>query len=189
MKTIAILAANWQEDLSNGNSSTSALWFTESTPHTSLKPISSSTWKHFVDTQDMEWVNTDSQMESIFPGKLGHIFVASNSSSLKSFTRYVLLFPRHQVHTEREFINPFLLHSNIIDPDLGIRHTTTKAWFRIRLIFYLAITPSRSCNNKKSPLNIETSESPIKLKKQPKSPFWYATITWHTDIDTQMSFI
>uniref|UniRef100_A0A2P2LQR2 Uncharacterized protein MANES_02G217700 n=1 Tax=Rhizophora mucronata TaxID=61149 RepID=A0A2P2LQR2_RHIMU len=147
MMTVAVSATNRQENLTNGHSCTSALWLTKCTPHTSLKPISSSTGKHFVDAQDMERMNANPQMEGILASTFGHVFVASNSGSLKCFTGHVLLFPGHQVDTEWELINSFLLHANIVNPNLRIRHTTAKARFWVWFVLDLAIAPSRSYRN------------------------------------------
>jgi len=138
MVTVAVLAMNWQKNLSNCNSSTSSLWFTESTSHASLEPISSTTWKHLVDTQDMEWMNPDSQIESILSS-----IVASNTCCLKSLTGDILL-PGHQVRPEWELINSLPLHANIINPDLRVRHTAAVMWLWAWLIFYLTVTSCRS---------------------------------------------
>ncbi|KAI5398973.1 hypothetical protein KIW84_064369, partial [Lathyrus oleraceus] len=83
---VAILAANREKHLSNSHPSTNTLWLSKSTSHTSLKPISSSTGKHLVNPKNMEWVNPDSQVESILSSKLCHVLVASNTSSFKSLT-------------------------------------------------------------------------------------------------------
>ena len=145
MRAVAVLATNRQKNLTNAHPRTNTLWFPKSTPHTSLKPISSCTWKHLIDAQDMERMHPDSQMECIFPSKFGHIFVASNTCSLKSFTWNILFFPRDQMNTEGELIHSFLFHSYIVNPDLGVRYTTAIPWFWVWLVLDLAITPSRSC--------------------------------------------
>nr|GLL30873.1 hypothetical protein E3P99_02043 [Ipomoea trifida] len=121
---IGILAAHRQKNLPNGNTSTRTLRLAESPSHASLKPISSSTRQHLVYTQNMEGVDPDPQVESVLSSELCHVFVASNTSSFKCLTCHILLLPTNQVHTEGELIYPLFLHSNIIDPDLRIRHTT-----------------------------------------------------------------
>lgn len=47
-------ASHRKDDLTNVHASTGTLRLAESTPHTSLEPISPSTWKHLVDTKEME---------------------------------------------------------------------------------------------------------------------------------------
>lgn len=49
-------------------------------------PISTGTRKHLVDTNDMEWVCTDSEMERIFSNELRKILVATDTSSLERLT-------------------------------------------------------------------------------------------------------
>ncbi|MDG2861147.1 hypothetical protein P7M27_26230, partial [Vibrio parahaemolyticus] len=126
MMAVAVLAADRKKDLSNSHSSTSTLWLSKSTSHSSLEPISTSTRKHLVDPKNMEWVHPDSQVESILSSKFGHVLVASNASSFQGLTRNVFLLPTNQMDTERKFINTLLLHTNIVNPDLGIRNTTAK---------------------------------------------------------------
>jgi len=125
MGSIVVLAAHRKENLANVHPSTGTLGLAEGTPHSSLEPISPSTRKHLVDTEHMEGVNPDPEVEGILSCRLGHVFVARDTGSLKSLTRDILLFPRDKVHTVGELINSLLLHSNIIDPDLGVRNTTT----------------------------------------------------------------
>lgn len=59
MVAVVVLATNREEDLPNGDTGTCTLRLTESTPHSSLEPISPSTRKHLVDTKHMEWVHPD----------------------------------------------------------------------------------------------------------------------------------
>ena len=145
MWAIRVFATDWQKNLTDANTSTNTLGLTKSTPHASLKPISPSTWQHLVDTQHMERVNPDPQVESILARKLGHVFIASNACSFKCLTGDILLLPTDQMDTEGELINSLLLHANIIDPDLGIWDTTAVPWLRVGFVFDLAITPCRSC--------------------------------------------
>lgn len=147
MVAVAVLAPDWEQDLTDGNPSTCTLWLSKSTPHTSLEPISPSAGKHLVNTENMEGVDPHSQMESILSSKFGHVLIASNPSCFQGLTRNILLLPTHQVNTEGELIHTLLFHSNIIDSDLRIRNTTAVPWFRVRLVLDLPITPCRSYDN------------------------------------------
>lgn len=93
MDGIVGLAPHRKEDLANGNTGTDSLRLPESTPHTSLEPISPSTRKHLVDTEHMERVNPDPEVEGILSCMLGHVLVASNTGSLKCLTGHILLLP------------------------------------------------------------------------------------------------
>jgi hypothetical protein len=55
----------------------------ESTAHPSLEPIRSSARKHLVDTQHVEGVDADAQVEGVLSGVLGHVLVSSHTSRLK----------------------------------------------------------------------------------------------------------
>ena len=148
MLAVAVLASNGKKNLTNGDSCTSSLWLTKSTSHPSLEPISSGTWKHLVNSKNMEGMNSNPQMKRIFPSKFCHVLVTGNTSCFQSFTWNILFLPTHKMNTEGEFINTLLLHSNIINPNLGIRNTATKSRFGIRLVLDLAVTSSRSCKTK-----------------------------------------
>jgi hypothetical protein len=143
MGSIAVLAPHRKEDLANVHPSAGTLGLAKGTPHSSLEPISPSTRKHLVDTKHMERVNPDPQVEGILSCRLGHVLVASDTCSLKSLTGYILLLPRDKVNTVGELINALLLHSDIIDPDLGVRYTTAVPGFGIWLVLDLAIAPCR----------------------------------------------
>merc|ERR1719219_1298957 len=52
-----ILTTNGHQWLTNVDSSNGSLRFTISASHTSLEPISSSTRQHFVDANNMEWMD------------------------------------------------------------------------------------------------------------------------------------
>lgn len=93
MDSIVRLAPHREEDLADSNTGTDTLWLPESTPHSSLEPISPGTRKHLVDTEHVEWVNPNPEVEGILSSRLGHVLVARNTGSLKSLTGDVLLLP------------------------------------------------------------------------------------------------
>ena len=143
MGSIVVLAAHRKENLANVDPSTGTLGLAEGTPHSSLEPISPSARKHLVDTEHMEGMNSDPEVESILPCRLGHVLVACDTGSLKSLTGDILLLPRDEMHTVGELVYSLLLHSNIIDPDLGVRNTTAIPRLGIWLVLDLAIAPRR----------------------------------------------
>lgn len=95
----------------------SLLRLCKSTSHDSLEPISSSTWVHLIDVQDMKKVNPHPKVEGILSSIFCHVFLPGNSSTLKIFTGHILL-PADKVYTEGEHICT-LLHIHIIDQDLA----------------------------------------------------------------------
>ena len=124
MDSIVGLAPHRKEDLANIHPSTGSLWLPKSTPHSSLEPICPGTRKHLVDTEHMERVNPNPEVEGILSCRLGHVLVARDTRSLKSLTGDILLLPRDEMHTVGELIHTLLLHPDIVDPDLGVRDTT-----------------------------------------------------------------
>jgi hypothetical protein len=82
---IGFLATDGQKDLTNVNPSDGSVWFAPSASHTSLQPISTSARQHLIDANDVEGVDTDSQMEGVLSGSLGDVLVATDTSSFESF--------------------------------------------------------------------------------------------------------
>ena len=71
------------EDLTDLDAGDGTVGLTPGTTHTSLEPIGTSAGKHLVDANNVERVDTDADVESILTGGLGHVLVASNTTSLK----------------------------------------------------------------------------------------------------------
>lgn len=103
-RSVGILGADGENDLANVDTSDSTVWLAPRATHTSLQttdaisadrsrfgvddslPISTSAGQHLVDTQDMEGVYTDPQMEGVLAGGLRDILVSTDTGGLKSFT-------------------------------------------------------------------------------------------------------
>ena len=66
--------------------------------------------------------------------------VATNTGSLESLGGELLIFVRHEMHTQRELVDAGLLAAQIKDTDLGIGHTTAKPGLGVRLVLAVAIT-------------------------------------------------
>jgi len=147
MNAILVLATHGQEHLSNGHPSAHPLRLAESASHTRLEPISPGAREHLVDTEHMEGMHTDTQMERILSCVLGHVLVAGNAGRLESLTGDILLFPRHQVHTEGEFIDSLLLHAHIVNADLRVRDTPAKPRLRVGLVLNLPVASGRTATH------------------------------------------
>lgn len=87
-------------------------------------PISSSTGQHLVDSDNVERVNPDPQVESLLSGSLDNVLVGANSSSFKSFRRKLLVLVRDEMATEGEVVDIGPLSSQVEDSDLGVGNTT-----------------------------------------------------------------
>lgn len=107
--------------------------------HTSLKSISSGTRKHFVDTDDVPWVDSDSNMESEFTSVDLHVFVGSDTGSFKSFRGDLLFLVGNKMDAHWELIPTGLLRSSVIDSDFGVWHSTIEARLWIWLILLVSV--------------------------------------------------
>ena len=119
-----ITRADRQEHLANVHTSHETVWLTEGATHTRLQTVSTGAGKHLVDTDDVVRVNTDTQVERILTGRLGHVLVSTDTRGLQSLGRDLLVLVTDQVHTEWEFVYRCLLTTQIVDTDLWVWHTT-----------------------------------------------------------------
>ena len=111
----------------NLDTSDGAGWLTESVTHTSLKSICASAGKHFLLTNNMEWVNSDSHVEAILTS-LGHdVFVAGNTACLQGLRRDLLLFPAEEVNALRKSVDWGALVAEVEVTDLWIWNTTAES--------------------------------------------------------------
>ena len=141
---VAFLATNREQHLPNSNPSAGPERLPESSAHTSLKPIGSGARKHLVDSEDMEGVNPNPQVERIFSGELGHVLVAGDSRRLESLAGNVFLLPGDEVNAEGELVDALLRHADIVDSDLGVGHTAAEAGFRVGFVLNLAVASGGS---------------------------------------------
>lgn len=117
--TVALSGSDGQEDLADVNTSDSVVWLTVGTTHTSLQPIGTSAGQHLVDTDDVEGVNSDSQVERVLTGGLGDVLVGANTGSLESLRGNLLVLVTDHVCAEGEVVYRSLLTSKVIDADLS----------------------------------------------------------------------
>jgi len=134
-----LAAADGAQNLANVDTGDSTVRLTEGTSHPSLETISAGAGKHLVDTNDVERVHTDADVESILTRTLGHVLVACNTACLEGLRTDLLELIRHQMGTEGEVVDGSLFATQIIDTDLGIWHTTAVARLDVRLVLLIAI--------------------------------------------------
>jgi hypothetical protein len=70
---VGVTGADGQEDLANVHTGDETLGLTEGTTHTGLKTIGTSARQHLVDTDDVEGVDTDAQVETFLTGDLHEV--------------------------------------------------------------------------------------------------------------------
>lgn len=74
--TVGVTGADGQNDLANVHTGDGTLRLTEGTTHTGLETIGSGARKHLVDTDDVEGVHTDTEVETFLTGDLHEVPVA-----------------------------------------------------------------------------------------------------------------
>ena len=68
--TVGVTGADGQDDLANVHTGDNTVGLTEGTTHTGLQTIGTSARQHLVDTDDVEGVRTDTQVETFLTGDL-----------------------------------------------------------------------------------------------------------------------
>jgi len=102
---VGVLATDGHDDLTNVDTSGGTDGFTPSATHTLLESIGTSTGQHLVDPQDVEGVDTNTQVEGILSGSLDDVLVGADTGGFQSLRTQLLIFIRYQMTTEWEIIN------------------------------------------------------------------------------------
>ena len=100
-----VVSPDGDEDLSNLDPGGGAVGLAEGASHSGLEPVSSGTGQHFVDAENVEGVDSDSDVEPILAAVLDEILVAADAPGLQSLGGNLLQLVRHQVDGEGELVN------------------------------------------------------------------------------------
>lgn len=92
--TVGITGTDREQDLANVHTSNGAVGLAKGTTHTGLETIGSGARQHLVDTDNVEGVSTDAQVETFFTGNLDEVPIIIN-----------------RIRTDIAHSNPPLLHS------------------------------------------------------------------------------
>ena len=122
-----LLASHREQRLPNVHSGHLTNRLAVGTSHTRLQSICSGAGQHLVDSETVPRVDSDSQVEGVLSCEFNQIFVARNTACFKRFRADLFLLHGDSVHGEREHVNVGLLITDIINTDLGIRHTSVVA--------------------------------------------------------------
>lgn len=114
------------DDLTNVDTGDSAVGLAPGTTHTSLQSIGTGTRQHLVDTDDVEGVGADAQVEGVLSAGLDHVLVGANTGGLEGLRAQLLVLVGHHVDAEREVIDRSLLATEIKDTNLGVGDTTVE---------------------------------------------------------------
>jgi len=140
--TVRVTGSDRQNDLANVDAGDSSVGLTPSTTHTGLETIGSGTGQHLVDTDDVEWMASDTHMETVLSGNLDEVLVGADTSGFESLGTQLLVLIGDKVNAEREVIDTGTLPSEVEDTDLWVWDTTVEAGLWIWLV--LAVTVATS---------------------------------------------
>lgn len=132
-KHTGVTGADTHEDLANVDTGNNTVGLTPGTTHTSLQSIGTSARQHLVDTDDVERVSADTEMERLLATVLGEVLVGANTGSLQGLGAQLLILVGNEMDAEREVIDVGALSAKIEDANLGVGDTTVEAGLRIRL--------------------------------------------------------
>jgi hypothetical protein len=153
---VGVTGADGQDDLADVDTGDLTLGLSESTTHTGLETIGTSARQHLVDTDDVEGVDADTEVETFLTGDLhevpvvlslilflsflisyflrrenrvrwlSDILVGTDTSGFQSLGGKLFIFVGDEVNAEGEVVDVSLLTSQIEDTDLGIGNTTVE---------------------------------------------------------------
>ena len=155
--TVGVTGADGQNNLANVHTGDETLGLTEGTTHTGLQTIGTSARQHLVDTDDVEGVHTDAQVETFLTGDLdkvpieshmrmcpcmsgerygsgsSNVLVGANTGGFESLGGQLLVLVGNQVDAGGEVIHVGLLTTKIEDTNLRVGNTTVEPGLRVRL--------------------------------------------------------
>lgn len=82
IKHTGVTSADRHDDLTNVDTGNETVGLAESTTHTSLQSIGTGARQHLVDTDDVEGVSADTQVETLLSAVLDEILVGANTGRL-----------------------------------------------------------------------------------------------------------
>lgn len=130
---VGVTGADGQNDLADVHTGDNTLGLTEGTTHTGLQTIGTSARQHLVDTDDVEGVDTDTQVETFLTSDLDEVLVGTDTGGLESLGGQLLVLVGDKVDTGREVVHVGLLATEIEDANLGIGNTTVEPGLRVGL--------------------------------------------------------
>jgi len=124
---VLILAAHAHHGLTDVHASHQALRLAESSSHSGLEPIGSGARQHFVDADDVERMDAETHVESVFAHELDHVLVGANTSSFQGLGGELFILVGDHVDAERELVDARLLTAQVVNTNLRIGHTPAKS--------------------------------------------------------------
>lgn len=138
------LGADRHDDLADVDPRHRTLRFPEGTSHAGLEPVGARAGQHLVDADDVEGVQTHSDVEAILATALHHVLVGADACGLQGFGGELLVLVGHHVATEWKLVHLRLLPTQVKDADLRIGDPSAETGLRVRLVLTVPVTASRT---------------------------------------------
>jgi hypothetical protein len=145
--TVRVTSADAHDDLTNVDTGDGAVGLAPGTTHTGLQSIGTSARQHLVDTDDVEGVGADTQVETLLSGVLDQVLVGADTGGLESLGAQLLILVGDEVDAEREVIDVGALSAQIEDADLGVGDTTVEPRLGIRLVLAVSVATSGTASH------------------------------------------
>jgi len=139
---VGITSSDGQDDLANVDTGDSAVGLSPGTTHTSLQSIGTSTGQHLIDTDNVEWVASDTHVETVFSGNLNQVLVGTDTGGFESLGAQLFILVGDEMDAERELIDTSTLPSEIEDTDFWVWHTTVESGLWVWLVLAVAVATS-----------------------------------------------
>jgi len=144
---VGVTGADRDQNLTNVDTGDGTLGLAESTTHTSLQSIGTGARKHLVDADDVVGVGANAQVETFLAGILDKVLVGADTSGFKGLRAQLLILVGDEVDAKREVIDGGALAAQIVDLDLGVRHTTVEPRLGVRLVLAVPVATGRTAGH------------------------------------------
>ena len=101
-----------------------AHWLSEGSSHSCLESIGTSARQHLIDSQHVPGVHSALHVEVVLAHELGEVLVGGDSGSFKSFGGNLVSLLGDDVDHVGEEVDVGLLSADVVDPDLGVGHSS-----------------------------------------------------------------
>jgi len=144
---VLMSGSDGNNDISDGDSSGLSVGLAPSASHALLESIGASTGKHLVDSDDVPGVDSGPHVEALLSALVLHVFVAGDTGGFEGLGADLLLLAGDQVDAHGELVVAGLLLSDIVNSNLGVRHSTTVARLGVGLVFLVPVAASWSSSH------------------------------------------
>lgn len=131
---VSVAGADVDDLLPDVDPRCTAVRLTETVPHSHLKTIGTCTGQHFVDSEDVDRLRADAEVEEVLSDVLNHIFVRGDTRGFERLRAEVFLLARNEIYARREGLNVCLAVAEVVDGDLADRACAAEAGLQVRLL-------------------------------------------------------